>query len=101
MRRRDTFRTILAMAGASLVVPRPRAANDADASKVAYHRSDADPASFVLGNIRKHHEGTGGKTTIALVVHGPAIAAFRVTSASGVGGRSFGKACHWQPVAST
>jgi intracellular sulfur oxidation DsrE/DsrF family protein len=89
MRRRDMFRTILAAAGSSLVVGRARAANDADAPKVAYHLSDADRANFVLGNIRNHYEGTGGKTTIALVVHGPALAAFRATSASGVVANSF------------
>ena len=89
MRRRDIFRTILAAAGASLAPGFTRAANDADLPKVAYHLSDADRANFVLGNIRNHYEGTGGKTTIALVVHGPALAAFKATSASGVVANSF------------
>jgi uncharacterized protein len=89
MRRRDMFRTILAAAGAFLVTGRARAADDADAPKVAYHLSEADRASFVLGNIRNHYEGTDGKTTIALVVHGPALAAFKATSASGVVASSF------------
>jgi intracellular sulfur oxidation DsrE/DsrF family protein len=90
MRRRDIFRTILAAAGASSLAPRRAgAANDANAPKVAYHLSDADRANFVLGNIRNHYEGTGGKTTIALVVHGPALAAFRATSASRVVANSF------------
>ena len=84
MLRRDMFRTILAAAGAFLVAGRARAADDADMPKVVYHLSDADRASFVLGNIRNHYEGTDGKTTIALVVHGPALAAFKATSASGV-----------------
>ena len=89
MRRRDIFRTILAGAVASLAPGRARAANDADAPKVAYHLSDADRADFVLGNIRNHYEGTGGKTTIALIVHGPALAAFRARSASGVVANAF------------
>ncbi len=55
----------------------------------AYHLSDADRANFVLGNIRNHYEGTGDKSTIALVVHGPALAAFRATSASGVVANAF------------
>jgi hypothetical protein len=83
------FRTILAAAGAFLAARRARAANDADAPKVAYHLSDADRADFVLGNIRNHYQGTGGKATIALVVHGPALAAFRAKSASGVVANSF------------
>jgi len=39
----------------------------------------------VLGNIRNHFDGTGGpnKVTIALVVHGPALKAFRSTDAAG------------------
>src|SRR5271168_57628 len=89
MRRRDMFRTILAAAGASLAAGRAGAANAADAPKVAYHLSDIDRANFVLGNIRNHYEGTDDKTTIALVVHGPALAAFRATSASGVVANSF------------
>src|SRR5690349_18978421 len=94
MRRRDIFRTILAAAGASLAPGQARAASDGDAPKVAYHLSEADRANFVLGNIRYHYEGTGGegtggKTTIALVVHGPALAAFTATSASGVVANSF------------
>ena len=89
MRRRDIFWTILAPAVASLAPGRARAANDADAPKVVYHLSDADRADFVLGNIRNHYEGTGGKTTIALVVHGPALAAFRARSASGLVANAF------------
>ena len=90
MRRRDIFRTILAAAGSTLVAGLAHAANDADAPKVAYHLSDADRANFVLGNIRNHYEGTEGKTTIALVVHGPALAAFRATSASALVANTLG-----------
>jgi intracellular sulfur oxidation DsrE/DsrF family protein len=84
MLRRDMFRAIVAAAGASVVLRPARAADDADFQKVAYHLSEADRTSFVLGNIHNHYEGTGGKATIALVVHGPALAAFRSKSASAV-----------------
>jgi intracellular sulfur oxidation DsrE/DsrF family protein len=55
-----------------------------DRAKVVYHLSDLDKVNFVLGNIRNHFEGMGGpdKVTIALVVHGPALRAFRMSSAS-------------------
>ena len=47
--------------------------------KVVYHLADADKTSFVLGNIDNHFKGMGGKDKvhIALVVHGPALAAFK------------------------
>lgn len=55
-----------------------------DRSKVVYHLADLDKVSFVLGNIHNHFDGMGGpdKVTIALVVHGPALNAFRTASAS-------------------
>jgi intracellular sulfur oxidation DsrE/DsrF family protein len=48
--------------------------------RVAYHLSDLDKAAFVLGNIRNHFDGVGGpgNVRIALVVHGPALRAFRL-----------------------
>jgi uncharacterized protein len=57
----------------------------ADGSKVVYHLTDLDQVDFVLGNIRNHFEGMGGpnKVTIALVVHGPALKAFRRSDAAG------------------
>lgn len=84
MRRRDMFRAILATIGASVALRQARAAESADVQKVVYHLSEADRTSFVLGNIHNHYEGTDGKATIALVVHGPALAAFRAKSASAV-----------------
>lgn len=82
MLRRDMFRAFLATIGASVALGQAHASDDGDVSKVVYHLSDADKASFVLGNIRNHYEGTAGKATIALVVHGPALAAFKLRSAS-------------------
>ncbi len=52
--------------------------------KVAYHLSDLDKVSFVMGNIQNHLDGVGGPdhVTIALVVHGPALKAFHAAGAS-------------------
>mgnify|MGYP000886904795 CR=1 FL=1 len=93
MLRRDMFRGLFAGAGAILGLDRARAATPGTPArqKVAYHLTDADKVAFVLGNIRNHHEGTGGNVEIALVVHGPALAAFRSSGTSGaVAGRFAG-----------
>lgn len=76
MRRRDIFHAVLAGTGA-LFGLRQAQAVEAERQKVAYHLSDLDKVNFVLGNIKNHYEGTGGKVDIALVVHGPALAAFK------------------------
>ena len=52
-----------------------------DKPKVVYHLADLDKVAFVMGNIRNHYEGAPG-TTIALVVHGPALKAFQMTRAN-------------------
>ena len=59
-------------------------ADESTIPKVAYHLSDADKVGFVLGNIANHIEGMGGpdKVHIVLVVHGPALAAFRTDRAN-------------------
>jgi intracellular sulfur oxidation DsrE/DsrF family protein len=53
-------------------------------AKVVYHVADADKVNFALGNIRNHFDGMGGadKVSIALVVHGAALKAFRAGSAN-------------------
>lgn len=68
--------------GVGLTVP--ARADTGDVPKVAYHLADLDKVGFVLGNIENHIAGMGGpdKVHIVLVVHGPALAAFRKTSAS-------------------
>ena len=50
--------------------------------RVAYHLADLEKVVFVLGNIRNHIDGMGGrdKVKIALVVHGPALKAFRAAT---------------------
>jgi hypothetical protein len=83
MLRRDIFRVGLAGAASLLGLRRASAATDGQRLKVAYHLSDADKVNFVLGNIKNHYEGTGGNVDIVLVVHGPALAAFKARSASG------------------
>ncbi len=83
MRRRN----LLQFAG--LLLPSAAFAQSAEAAKpqasrVVYHLADLDKVGFVLGNIRNHYDGMGGpeNVTIALVVHGPALKAFRATDAS-------------------
>jgi intracellular sulfur oxidation DsrE/DsrF family protein len=72
-----------ALAAAAMSTVRARAAAP-DKAKVVYHLADLDKVNFVLGNIRNHYDGMGGpeQVTIALVVHGPALKAFRVAGAS-------------------
>lgn len=81
MLRRNLFKALLAGAtgwfGARAVAAQPAAR-----LKVAYHLSDVGKVGFVLGNIRNHFEGTGGNVDIVLVVHGPALAAFKSAATS-------------------
>ena len=94
MNRRNIFRGLLAGCGAAIAIfsaaraqdkpenvmaPNEPAAKPRRATKVAYHLSEIDRVNFVLGNIKNHIEGTGGpgKIEIVLVVHGPALRAFR------------------------
>lgn len=49
-----------------------------DKHRVVYHLSDLDKVTFVMGSIRNHYEGAPG-TTVALVVHGPALKAFQTS----------------------
>ncbi|MBZ9660334.1 DsrE family protein [Mesorhizobium sp. ESP-6-4] len=83
MLRRDIFRAGLAGAAGLFGLSRANAATPEGRLKVAYHLSDADKVNFVLGNIKNHYEGTGGNVDIVLVVHGPALAAFKAKGASG------------------
>jgi intracellular sulfur oxidation DsrE/DsrF family protein len=52
--------------------------------KVVYHLADLDKVDFVMGNIGNHFKGMGGtdKVHIELVVHGPALLAFKVGRAN-------------------
>ncbi len=73
-----------AAAGAAVFNGEAQAATTPTVPRVAYHLSDMDKVAFVLGNIANHIEGMGGpdKVTIVLVVHGPALNAFRAASAN-------------------
>jgi intracellular sulfur oxidation DsrE/DsrF family protein len=83
MQRRDIFRAGLAGAAGLFGLRRVSAATGEERLKVAYHLSDVDKVNFVLGNIKNHYDGTGGNVDIVLVVHGPALAAFKAKAASG------------------
>lgn len=71
-----------ATAPITVIAVEPAAA--ADVSKVAYHLSDLDKVDSVLGNIHNHYAGMGGSSpvTIALVIHGPALMAFHLATAT-------------------
>lgn len=97
MRRREMFRAILAGAGVFVGLRQAGAATTGNTTaepstpKVVYHLSDLDKVGFVLGNIRNHFTGTDGRVTIVLVVHGPALSAFRGEGLSaGLSGRFAG-----------
>src|SRR5215831_7909075 len=83
--RRNLFASALAGVGAFLATRAQAAPVTPDRAKVVYHLCDLDKVHFVLGNIKNHFDGMGGpdKVTIALVVHGPALKAFRSTDAAG------------------
>jgi uncharacterized protein len=87
MHRRNIIRASLAALGglfAASGAARPARAAAPDKRKVVYHLSDFDKVSFVLGNIRNHLDGVGGpaNVSIALVVHGPALKAFRASQSN-------------------
>jgi intracellular sulfur oxidation DsrE/DsrF family protein len=83
MDRRDVFKSVVAVGagffGVAFRSKAEAAAQSGAIPKVAYHLSDVDKAAFVLANIRNHFDGMGGpgNVQIALVVHGPALRAFR------------------------
>jgi intracellular sulfur oxidation DsrE/DsrF family protein len=83
MHRRNLLSATLAAAGGLFALTGARAAAP-DKRKVVYHLSDLDKVNFVLGNIHNHYDGVGGPehVTIALVVHGPALKAFRTAQAN-------------------
>jgi intracellular sulfur oxidation DsrE/DsrF family protein len=86
MDRRDIFRSALAVTTGWFVAraTSPASAEPARQSvpKVAYHLADLEKVVFVLGNIRNHIAGMGGaeNVRVALVVHGPALTAFRANT---------------------
>ena len=85
MHRRNILAGALAATGALFTAAaRPARAQAREGAKVAYHLSDLDKVSFVLGNIEHHLAGVGGpeNVTIALVIHGPPLRAFQAAVAS-------------------
>ena len=82
MERRNFFKSIalLASGGAVLAVGSATAATQIVASKVVYHLDDLDKVNFTIeNNMTQHLQGMGGPkhVTLALVVLGPALAAFK------------------------
>jgi len=87
MHRRNMLQGAVSFFAGLFAAVSARAATDPPATaklKVAYHLSDLDKVSFVMGNIQNHLNGVGGPdhVTIALVVHGPALKAFHAAGAS-------------------
>jgi intracellular sulfur oxidation DsrE/DsrF family protein len=87
MHRRNMLWGAVSALGAAFAAARAHAAagNPPPARlKVVYHLSDLDKVSFVVGNIQNHLDGVGGpeNVTIALVIHGPALRAFRSVQAT-------------------
>jgi intracellular sulfur oxidation DsrE/DsrF family protein len=87
MNRRNILWSAVSALGAALGASSAKAATEAPASnklRVVYHLSDAEKVNFVLGNIQNHIDGVGGPdhVTIALVIHGPALKAFRSAQAN-------------------
>jgi uncharacterized protein len=84
MERRSLFTSAMASMLGLFGLSRTAHADDGPKRlKVAYHLTDLDKAAFVLGNIANHIDGVGGpdKIDIRLVVHGPALRAFRTADA--------------------
>jgi intracellular sulfur oxidation DsrE/DsrF family protein len=87
MDRRNMLLRAVAALGGAFAISRANAATESPAQdklKVVYHLSDLDKVSFVIGNVQNHFDGVGGPdhVTIALVIHGPALRAFRSAEAN-------------------
>jgi intracellular sulfur oxidation DsrE/DsrF family protein len=80
--RRNIFKSAIAIGAGIFVTRAAQAETVIDVPRVVYHLADLEKVAFVLGNIRNHIAGMGGhdKVKIALVVHGPALKAFRASS---------------------
>ena len=75
LNRRGLFAGLMAVTSAA-----PALASATPAKlRVVYHLADLDKVNFVLGNMQNHLKGAGGpdKIALAVVVHGPALLAFK------------------------
>jgi uncharacterized protein len=83
MDRRSSFKAALLGLVGTLALRQKAEAKEESTPRVVYHLSDLEKVAFVLGNIRNHLEGVGGPENIriAVVVHGPALNAFRKADA--------------------
>lgn len=84
MDRRTAVKSVLAAGSGMLVAGAgsPAQADTPSVPKIVYHLADQEKVGFVLGNLRNHIDGMGGPGTvdIAVVIHGPALRAFRADS---------------------
>jgi intracellular sulfur oxidation DsrE/DsrF family protein len=77
LNRRRLAAGVLAATGSGIA----RAGQAPEKLRVVYHLADLEKVNFVLGNMQNHLKGAGpDKVVLALVVHGPALAAFRRSS---------------------
>ena len=86
MHRRDMLKSALVAATgvAGLDEQATAATETVPAQKVVYHLSEVSRVQFVLSNMRNHIDAMDGpgQLAIALVVHGPPLAAFRADTAN-------------------
>ncbi len=87
MDRRKMVMTSVLAAGAGALMSKTSIAETEKSApgqiqRVVYHLSDADKVHFVLANMKNHIAGMGGpdEVSIAIVIHGPPLAAFRTDS---------------------
>jgi intracellular sulfur oxidation DsrE/DsrF family protein len=87
MDRRKMVMTSVLAAGAGALMGKTAAAEtekreSGSIQRVVYHLSDTDKVHFVLANMKNHLAGMGGPdhVSIAVVIHGPPLAAFRTDS---------------------
>ena len=71
---RRTLLSALALLGLAA----PAAAQEERGRRVVYHLADADKVAFALANMSNHHAGGPAGLQLSAVIHGPALAAFRV-----------------------
>jgi uncharacterized protein len=98
--RRGIFGGLAALAAGSVAAVTAKAASGPMSTavpRVVYHLADEQKVDFVLGNIDNHFKGMGGtdKVHIALVVHGPALNAFKTERANGDLKRRFAQLSTW------
>ena len=78
MERRDLFKAMILAASGCIAAAKVQA-DEARAMRVVYHLSDPGKGTLVLGNLHNHIQGGPAGVELAAVVHGSALAVFRLT----------------------